>query len=374
MVATGSYYPVILICGGPYERGRQHGEQAKDQIEVCVDVYRSAFTRNAGLDWMEVISRASIFRDIIGQFDQAILAEMEGIADGSGFELNEIIAINCRTEILFGVVSETSMTPEPTVDECTTVAVTPNASEGGKTILGKNWDRWNICSDAVIVIQAEQDEGPNFVTVVEAGMVGRDGFNDAGVAICGNLMRSIKDGGKPGVPIPVIRRRALNSGSLSDALDSVIHTDRAASTNYVVAHSSGMVVDVEAAPDQVFPVYPQDGLLTHSNHFTSLAAQVQAIGRGQSSDSLYRNQRARDLLEPRIGCITIEDVQEVLRDHAGHPQSICRHPNGLQPLYERSASIASIIIDLTDQIMYVTSGPPCSNQYQKISLPGVSLR
>ncbi len=363
------HYPVIQVRGGPYERGQQHGEQARDRIEACVDIYRSAFSRNVRLDWTEVVRRARWFADVIEGLDPAIMTEMRGIANGSGLLLEEIVALNCRTEILFGVGSGSGPKPETAADECTTIAVTPNASAGGKMILGKNWDRWAVCGDTVVVIQVEQDEGPDFVTVVEAGMVGRDGFNEAGIAICGNLMRSTKDGGKPGVPIPVIRRRVLNSQFLDDALDAVLHADRAASTNYVVAHDSGIVINFEAAPDQVFPIYPEAGLLTHSNHFTAVAAQVQAIGCGASPDSLYRHQRVRDLLEPKIGCIRVEDVQEALRDHAGHPQSVCRHPNERQLESERSASIASIVIDLTDRVMHVASGPPCRNEYQTVALP-----
>ena len=197
-------------------------------------------------------------------------------------------------------------------------------------------------------------------------MVGRDGFNAAGVAVCGNLLRSVHDGRKPGVPVPIIRRRVLDSARLDEALGAVWHADRAASTNYLVAHDSGVIINLEASPEQVYPLYPERGLLTHSNHFLALAAQVQGIGIA-GPDSLYRHRRARDLLEPKLGGITVEDVQQALRDHVGFPRSVCRHPD--DGADDPTMSIASIVMDLGARTMYVASGPPCCHEYQAVRLP-----
>lgn len=361
------HYPVIRVSGSAYERGRQHGELARERVAKSVEIYRKAFSDSAKLDWSDVLDRARGFAQVIGEVNPAILEEMTGIADGAGFEREEIVAINCRTEILFGGHGALGVSES---HECTTIAVSPNASEGHKTLIGKNWDWRSVCQESVIILQAEQDEGPNFVMVVEAGMVGRDGFNEHGIAVCGNLLRSALDGSKPGEPVPLIRRRILDSRRLVDALGAVLCADRAASTNYLIAHEAGVIVNFEASPGQVYPVYPERGLLTHSNHFTATAAQVQAIGCNVSPDSLFRNQRVRDLLEPKIGRITVADIQEALRDHAGYPRSVCRHPDEREPLAQRSASIASIVIDLTDRVMYVASGPPCCHEYQTVTLPG----
>jgi isopenicillin-N N-acyltransferase-like protein len=313
------------------------------------------------------LDQAARFAGLIKEFDTNILAEMNGIADGAGFRLEEIVAINCRTEILFGGRGR-ARGDQPEA-ECTTIAVAPKASATGSTILAKNWDWRAPCQETVIILQAEQDEAPNFVMLVEAGMVGRDGFNDAGIAVCGNLLRSTLDGSKAGVPVPFIRRRVLNSARLDHALGEILNAQRAASTNYVIAHESGMIIDFEASPDQVYPVYPERGLLTHSNHFTAIAAQVQGIGRLSSPDTLYRMHQARELLEPQIGMITVEHVKAALRDHAGYPQAICRHADPDLPESRRSMSIASIIIDLGNRVMHVAGGPPCSHDYQTIGLP-----
>ncbi len=360
-------FPVVQVSGAAHERGRQHGEQAAERVARSVGTYRQAFAESAGLDWPSVLERASGFARLIESFDENILAEMDGIAEGSGFQLEDIVAINCRTEILFGNRGRpASSIPEA---ECTTIAVTPAASADGTTLLAKNWDWRAPCRDSVIVLQARQQEAPDFVMLVEAGMVGRDGFNAAGIAVCGNLLRSSLDGSKAGVPVPFIRRRVLNSDRLDHAYGEILNAERAASTNYIVAHESGMIANFEASPEQVYPVYPERGLLTHSNHFTHMAAQVQGIGRLTSPDTLYRMQRARDLLEPKIGSIGIEDVKEALRDHMGWPQSICRHPDPALKESRQSMSIASIVIDLGMREMHVAVGAPCEHEYHVVGLP-----
>lgn len=370
------HYPILDVGGSAYEMGRQHGATVPERVARSVEIYRGAFQRSAGQDWARALERAQGFAETIKALDADLLTEMKGIADGAGFPLEEIVAINCRTEILFGspqpakglAEAETEAAPAPC--ECTTIAVTPLASAGGKTILGKNWDWRAACMDTVVVVRAVPENGPRFVMTVEAGMVARDGFNEHGIAVTGNLLRSVHDGGRGGIPVPVIRRRILNSRRLDDALAAVTKADRAASTNYVIAHESGIVINFEASPEQVYALYPERGLLTHSNHFLAVAAQVQGIGKDVGADSLYRHQRARDLVEPKLGRVTVKDVQAALSDHAGHPKSICRHPDPRDPESGRSASIASLVTDLTARVVWVASGPPCCHPFRPITLPG----
>jgi hypothetical protein len=169
----------------------------------------------------------------------------------------------------------------------------------------------------------------------------------------------------PGDPVDYMFARSQGDPPSPEQVQELRH--QLGSTNYIVAHESGVIINFEASPEQTYPLYPQDGLLTHSNHFTATAAVIQAIGCDVGPDSLYRIQRVRDLLEPKLGDITVEDVQNALRDHAGHPRSVCRHSENGR---DGSASIASIVIDLGAKTMHVASGPPCEHPYQTVGLPG----
>ena len=59
-------------------------------------------------------------------------------------------------------------------------------------------------------------------------------------------------------------------------------------------------------------------------------------------------------------------IATALRDHFGKPYSVCAHINEEKKRYNRYATIASSIVDLTDGDYYVTLGPPCTQEYQKL--------
>jgi isopenicillin-N N-acyltransferase-like protein len=61
----------------------------------------------------------------------------------------------------------------------------------------------------------------------------------------------------------------------------------------------------------------------------------------------------------------VEVLKDIFRDHFNHPYSICRHPDAARPEMERSATLASMIMDLTAGEMHVTVGEPCSMEYVK---------
>ena len=61
---------------------------------------------------------------------------MRGIADGSGFALEEIAALQVRYEILYYQYGRSS----EDVDGCTAFAVLPEASDSGHLLVGQNWD------------------------------------------------------------------------------------------------------------------------------------------------------------------------------------------------------------------------------------------
>src|SRR5688572_7549269 len=127
-------FPVIDVSGGAFERGRQHGAQARERVERSLANYVNLFAFN-GMDWGDAQQRALKYRDLIGEFDAALLEEMEGIARGAGRPFSEILTLNARTEVL----PPTFLTGSDS-GECTAIAVRPAASATGETLLAQNWD------------------------------------------------------------------------------------------------------------------------------------------------------------------------------------------------------------------------------------------
>jgi isopenicillin-N N-acyltransferase-like protein len=355
-------FPVISIEGDAHACGVQHGARAADRVAKTIDFYLGVFGTHSRLTLDEVRERARGFLRQIEAIDTAIVAELEGIALGARQQLEDVVAVNCRTELMYG-----SSQGNRAATECTTIVALPSATGKG-VIVGKNWDWRSPALESVVVLRVRQTGKPALSLIVEAGMVGRDGFNEDGIMVCGNMLTSSADKGKVGVPIPILRRRILNSRRFYDAIDLLTRSARGASGNYVLAHRDGVAIDFETTPDAVYPVYPVRGLLTHANHFQSVVAQAQGVGNSYNGDSLYRDFRARELLEPKIGSITVDDVKSVLRDEFGSPRAICRTPHEYAG-QGSSMTIASLVFDLRNETMHVAAGQPNRSEYQPVRLP-----
>lgn len=350
--------PYIQVEGPAYERGRQYGEQAEARIHKSVEIYTPAFAAN-GLDDARVRELAGRFLTVIRDFDAEAADELRGVADGAGLEVEQIVAINARTELLYWQD-----------DGCTGVACLPAATADDHVLLAQNWDWRPACAESTVVLHIRPDSGPELITYVEGGLLGRAGLNSAGIAVTGNFLRSDQDFGRSGVPIPFIRRRILQSQSLAEAVGWVVRTPRAFSSNHLIADAGGEAIDCESAPEDVFFLQAAaDGILAHSNHFLAPAAltRLRDTGIERYPDTLYRDRRVRHPLQAASPNVTVEDVQDALRDHFGRPDSVCRHP-APRPDGTMITTVASLVMDVSAGRMWVADGPPCENEYVEYTL------
>jgi isopenicillin-N N-acyltransferase like protein len=356
-------FPVYDVAGSARDCGVAHGELASERVARTIEIYLSAFTQQTKLTLEQVRARARDYASAIEEADPEIVQEIEGIATGSRQRFEDVVAVNCRTELLYG-----SSGGNRAATECTTIVALPEATRDRAILVGKNWDWRNPCVDAVAVLRVRQTGKPAVTMVLEAGMVGRDGFNEEGIVVCGNLLVSHEDRGKVGVPIPILRRRILHSAHYYEAIERLVRAPRGASGNYLIGHRDGVAINFETSPESVFPLYPERGLLTHSNHFQSPTAHTNRVAKFYTGDSLYRDFRARQLLEPRIGDITVDDLRNTLRDHFGYPRAICRHPHDY-PGNPETMTIASLIFDPVHAVLHVAAGQPCCSEYVTVTLP-----
>jgi len=81
-----------------------------------------------------------------------------------------------------------------------------------------------------------------------------------------------------------------------------------------------------------------------------------------------RLHRARRLLQSQLGHVTVESLQALLRDHVNFPDSICSHEDPDDPPHERECTLVSLIMDLTDRVLWAAPGPPCESEYTAHSL------
>ena len=359
-------FPRIEVEGGPRERGRQYGEAARERVRRSVDAYAEVFEHHAGWDRARVHAEAAKYlAPVAGRH----LEEVRGIADGAGVDELDVLAINVRTEIMFAATAR-----EHLPSECTSFAVVPSRTVEGTLLIGQNWDWLPHAADTTIVLEARQDEGPDFVTVVEAGLLAKVGMNSSGVAIGANALVCAADVGKPGLPFHFALRALHDAESLADALAALGKGERSSSANYLLAHADGVAVDVEGAPgdySQLFPGYPSDGVILHTNHFINAGFGGRDVGLVAMADSAFRLMRARQLVADRRGPLDRAFFEALLADHATYPLGVCCHPDPRLGAVEQSATLASVIMEPATRRMWVTEGNPCSAPFELLDYGAV---
>jgi isopenicillin-N N-acyltransferase like protein len=357
------HYPFVKISGSsPCERGRLYGSRTRDRIGNTLRAYAQLFVAYADLDWATVTQYARRYEPIIRAHDNELIEEMRGIAEGAGVAFEDVLAINVRTEVMYGLGEL-----RPAAD-CTAFAALPEATGDGHTLLGQNWD-WNPAAfDCCVILSMEQPDRPDFVTIVEAGLLAKMGMNSEGVGVATNAMVSDADKGEPGIPYHVILRSILNSRSFDQAVDQVTSVDRASSANYLIAARDGQAVDLETAPggqDHVFSVQPREGIIGHANCFVAPNVTVRDQTPLRRPLSLTRQRTIDKALDDHKGEITVELMQSLLADHEHHPNSLCRHPLEQFASIDRSATVASVIMDLDAGEFWAADGQPCSHPYRR---------
>jgi len=362
-------FPHIRVEGGPVERGRQYGEQARDRVHRSIEAYGEVFVHYANWDWPTVTQQALRYVEPIERFDPRYLDEIRGIAEGADAGYADVLAINVRTEVMFAAKARAAEGETRRTGECSAFAVLPEASANGHTLTGQNWD-WLLHSfDTCVVLEARQDEGPDFVTVVEAGLLAKTGMNSSGVGLVTNALVTEEDRGVPGVPYHLVLRGILDAETISDAYTVMQRGFRSSSANYLVAHIDRIAVDVEAAPgdfSRLFLNFPEDGVLLHTNHFRSPAFDLKDVSLWVMPDSPFRLERLRSRIVEEGSKLSLDTFRAALADHANYPSGICCHPDPRMDPHDQGATVASVLMDLDDRRMWVADGHPCSNPYREL--------
>lgn len=359
-------FPVITVTGGPLQRGRQYGVQARERIHRSITAYARTFEYFADRDWSRASAEALEYLPAIRDFDESYVEEMAGVAEGAGVALKDILAINVRTEIMYSARVRSAMA-QPAPAECSAFA---SVAPGGHVLVGQNWDWAPFACDTVVVLQAIPDDGPAFVTVVEAGLMAKFGVNSDGLSVMTNALACTEDQGDAAVPYHVMLRGLLDCSTTGDALARLEQTTRASSANYLLADVSGSIVDVEARPGgepQLHRLLQNHrGVLLHTNHFVSADFDAVDYTDMVPTTTRFRLNRVAELADAAPDPNDMDVFAAALCDHANDPDSVCRHPDLSLPAPEQSMTVASVLIDLTGKRVQLSDGPPCDAGFDDV--------
>lgn len=368
-------FPYVEVSGDPRERGRQYGEQAAEQVAAAADLYGKSLRKlHVGVDVIRNL--ADEFLDLIKTFDAKHADEVVGISEGAGVPLQDVVTINARREL----VAMAKRYQDVPSDECTAAVVLPEASRDGVLMHGQNWDAGLEHVKHCVVLRIQRDDGPDILTFTEAGALARNGFNDAGIAITGNNIECDRDFKTTGVPLPMIRRKALEEPYYALSINAVYSTPKAGSSNMMLSQQDGDAINIECAPDESFLLYPEDGILTHANHWESVAALTKLRDTGATRDSglaaspcsAYRGRRLRRLLHADHGQLTLDDLRRGLLDKWQSPYSICRPPRPAVKGDYTACTSATVLMRPAEGVMEIARVPSQDARFTRYSLYGAA--
>lgn len=340
-------FPLIEAAGAPYELGRHHGEQARDQVRAFVE----HLIRAAGRPRADVLAATHRFAPLFERHCPALLEEVRGLAAGAGLTFEEALLPQIRGEIT-GVLDEA----------CTTFAVAGKRTESGGILIGQTSDMDAEMEQHFIVLRLQPAAGPRILMWTFAGQLGYHGLNQHGVA---HFANSLSGGPTPvtrpgGLPHYPVKRRLYECRARAEVLAMWAALPVCSSGNYMLATGDPAIFDVEATPAGVAVLEAADGLLAHANHFLSPRFRTPVTDAQSLPDSFSRQARMQTLLREQPSPISVQSMREALADHHGHPSGICRHEESGEG---RMVTVAGLIAEPAAGKLHVARGGPCRGDW-----------
>ncbi len=373
-------FPMIdaRAAGSAYEQGRIHGSAAAQQVRHSRATYGRLFEA-CGVPWDEACRRARRMVPAIEALDPSFIDELRGIADGSGLSLDDVLALNCRTEILPPEFLDARNKQAAAVfdeGECTAVAVSPRASADGSTWLAQNWDWIGTQRDALVLLRGhawrDGRPGREFLTLTEGGMLAKIGLGVGPeadrVAVGLNIIRSRHDGERAAVPVHPLLRHLMTQPSLAAVrarLDELQASHGfGAGSDAPAADTQGDVAAFEVSPRGWEEWPPADGVMTHTNHFLcERLAPIQQPTSGLLSSEPRLQTADRHMARRPVG---VDDLKALLRDEGNGYLSVCRHPDPSLEPDGRVESVAGVIINVEQCAMWVAPNVPSTVEFQRV--------
>ncbi len=342
--------PLIEISGSPRQRGRQQGEGARNCATKMVDTYRDILPAVRRATWEQSVREALKFLPYGEEAFPQYVQELRGIAEGANLSFSDVWTLNCYEGLV--------QTQEPW--GCTCIAVRDDQTASGHVLLGHNEDWLSRDREHSYLVRATPDDAPTFIGVTYGPLLVNIGLNQAGIGVAINSV--FPTDVRVGVPRVLCSRAILAATTIGQAIQACTPLYRAGGYNYLLADENGELYSVETSATTQAITYGDDGWLAHTNHY--LAPRMQALEEpGDYAGSHVRLNRARRLLLSQLGQVDVNSIQSLLRDHVNYPDAICSHPDSSDSPARRYQTIASLVMDLTDRVMWAALGPPCEHGY-----------
>ncbi len=350
--------PLVRVRGSYRQMGRQIGEAMAPAVRRMVDTYKQAVSDaydKLEMTWRDAVLQARKYYPFAQEYTPHYAEELEGMAEGSGADLDDLLVINCAEAIL----------EDRFVLGCTSLAVSAERTQDGHVLVGHNEDWLPEDEENAFLVHATPDGEPPFLAITYGGLIPNIGFNAAGIAQCCDSV--YPNDVRVGIPRLFVSRGVLGQTRLSEAIRTTLMRWRAAGYNHLIAHASGEMYNVEVSARHFATIYGLDGYLVHTNNYLTQRMKQFEHKTEDLIGSRVRVNRAQRLIR-NVHLHSTETLKTILSDHVNFPNSICSHSEeDLRPL-DRQKTIATLIMDLTALEMHVCWGNPCEGTFETYRL------
>ncbi|HSG45195.1 MAG TPA: C45 family peptidase [Anaerolineales bacterium] len=338
--------PLIEVRGTHHEIGIQIGRACNAGIQNTLAILHDDLP--AGKTWEQMLQKSARYLEISRQIFPQYIDELEGIAQGADVPFEEVFLSMCE-----------ELWESAAWRGCTDMAARGPATKDGSTLIAHTNDLLPKAEDHLVLLKVQVEDKPEFLGISSGGIAISAGFNAAGISLTGNQLDN--NDIRPGVPRLLVVRAILSSRYLSEAMDHCLLPQRASSYNNVLADTNGEVYCMEGSATDCEPIYIEENILAHANHYTAPAMRHFEADRNSIGNSVQRHNRAMRLLRENYGQLTPELFQKLLGDHVGYPTSICKHGT-------ETVTVFSIIIQVEKLRAWIGRGYACEAEFIEYKL------
>jgi isopenicillin-N N-acyltransferase-like protein len=242
--ASNLEHGLTVISGKPRERGRDYGTRFREAIRGFLDreIYRSFTDKPNAKETM--IRFAAACGEAVKAYSPLIHEEMEGMAEGTGLRLEEIVLVTNHEELWHrGAI--------PAQPHCTVFGAAPPDTADGATFVGQTWDWMESVYGMSSMLQWKRPEGPSLLAYAYPGLWTGAGINSEGITLCWHSGGG--DGKEPrvGIPAYVLIAQMLYQDTLKGALEEAKRATHAGWFVYLLGDAKGGLATVRGTPKRL---------------------------------------------------------------------------------------------------------------------------
>ncbi len=418
---------IKLLGNSPYERGKSHGTQLKQEIHAMIAV-SSEFKEPFQIDYYRKMGKIMLqtpsVMDPIYQYTPWLLDEVKGIAEGAELDYETMLGFQClhmETVItnLYDFSNprkepqDTQNLPSPNKElSCTMVGeMNPSSS---RSILAQNCDQglqWDGFQTLFYI--PEPEHGVEIMTWGYPGFLGIYGLNSKGVGLCYNAISDYLEMKLHGLPIAFLTRGLLTKHSFTEA-ETFLRKQNFCSGLTCTMGDAQEIGTFEVSPNQFKRYRPttHPNFVYHTNHplensdFNTKAKEIlkqssasslefidtskydskeevlsflQSMDQVEDVDTLeflgkLQNSRARlatvqKYIHNHPATFTKENFMELLSStsHRIHQISMDPKKNPLYGAINMNTNFSVVMELSTTPVLHVAPGPQARTKYERYS-------